>query len=241
MPKQDDGLLAQHLHHQSSMNANGHFWHRLRWRWVQKRLHRLRPARAILDLGAGAGVAGNYLKHEPEYQYWYAEPIPSLRKKLQNDFGSTFDLTDSPKYSQIEVVLMLDVLEHIEDDAGFLKNLFGKMDFGSDLLLLVPARQELWSAWDTKLGHYRRYNLQRLYELASEAGFEIRDLRYIFPEFYILGMFRKYFIKAKKEKADLPVLSTFLNDFVYCCGLVAATLLPRPPLGSSAFLHVRKK
>src|SRR5919106_1375048 len=57
----------------------------------------------------------------------------------------------------MDVVTLLDVLEHQRDDSGFLAGLLGRMRPDTPLILTVPALPGLWSAWDVALGHHRRY------------------------------------------------------------------------------------
>ena len=135
---------------------------------------------------------------------------------------------------------MLDVLEHIEDHQGFLSSLREKMDMGANLLILVPARQELWSAWDQKLGHFRRYTTSMLEDVGRQSGFQVIDARYLFPQFFLLGLIRKKFFAPKEGNADLPILPPLLNQLVFCLGAMVSFFWRRPPLGSSAFLHLKK-
>lgn len=78
----------------------------------------------------------------------------------------------------IDVVLLLDVLEHIRDDRQFLESLYesGRIDENTTFIVTVPAFQRLFSAHDEMLGHYRRYRLDELRALTSakqdmEAGY----------------------------------------------------------------------
>ncbi len=230
--------LEQHLEEQIRQDVSQHFWHRLRWRWIRKHLAALDSRSRILDLGAGSGIFGKFIARENRHEYFFVEPIPSLRQKLIAQFGASRDLTEAPNYRGIKSVLMLDVLEHIEDDGDFLKKLQIRLDAGTEVLLLVPARQELYSFWDKELGHFRRYSTGALKQVFRSAGFEVLDARYLFPEFYILGWLRKNF--GRVGDSELPMLPSWLNFVVYLKGIFISILLPRPPVGSSAFIRARK-
>ncbi|MGB0682363.1 MAG: class I SAM-dependent methyltransferase [Magnetovibrionaceae bacterium] len=58
---------------------------------------------------------------------------------------------------EADVFMLLDVLEHIEDDRAFLADLVAIMPTGSRLLITVPADPALWSEHDVTAGHVRRY------------------------------------------------------------------------------------
>jgi hypothetical protein len=71
------------------------------------------------------------------------------------------------------------VLEHIDDDATALKELYAGLEPGGRLILWVPAFSSLYSDFDRRIGHYRRYRLDGLTHLLADAGFELVDARYV--------------------------------------------------------------
>jgi hypothetical protein len=77
-------------------------------------------------------------------------------------------------------MLMLDVLEHIEDDAAALGRLWHLLKAKGHAILTVPALQSLWSVHDVINLHYRRYDKRCLQRLLEDSGFVVRDLRYFF-------------------------------------------------------------
>jgi SAM-dependent methyltransferase len=70
----------------------------------------------------------------------------------------------------VDTIVMVNVLEHIEDDRGALRNLFRVLRPGGHLLLFVPAMQMLMSKLDRIHGHYRRYHKRDLITKVSGAG-----------------------------------------------------------------------
>lgn len=72
-----------------------------------------------------------------------------------------------------DVVVALEVLEHIEDDRAALRAWRGWLRAGGVLLLSVPARPDLWSASDVWVGHFRRYDRRSLAAALGDAGFAI--------------------------------------------------------------------
>jgi hypothetical protein len=234
----EPSFLEHHLQEQARVDPTRIFWHRLRWRLLKKNLAHIEPSSKILDLGAGPGTFGKFVTSHARWKYYFAEPIDSLRQLLRGMYGMDRDLTEHKKYAGIKSVLILDVLEHIEDDGAFLKDLHNKVDEGAEIFLLVPARQELWSSWDQRLGHFRRYSTQDLRRVFVSSGFEVLDDRYFFPEFYILGWIRKIVLRG--GSGDLPVLPRFLDQIIYFVSVFITGLMPRPPVGSTAYLHAKK-
>lgn len=78
-----------------------------------------------------------------------------------------------PVDGEYKQTLLLDVLEHIEDDNGFLDLLHRKIHEGGLLLITVPAYMCLWSSEDDFANHYRRYTKRELKEKAEKAGFHV--------------------------------------------------------------------
>ncbi len=73
------------------------------------------------------------------------------------------------------VVTLLDVLEHVEDDQGALREMIRLTRAGGLILLTVPALPWLWSDWDEALHHRRRYTRRQLLRLTNQPG--VRLLR----------------------------------------------------------------
>jgi glycosyltransferase involved in cell wall biosynthesis/protein-L-isoaspartate O-methyltransferase len=78
-----------------------------------------------------------------------------------------------------DTVVMVNVLEHIEDDAAALSAILDTMAPGGHLVVYVPALARLYSEFDRQVGHYRRYRRTSLASLVSQAGFEVVEARYV--------------------------------------------------------------
>ena len=74
---------------------------------------------------------------------------------------------------------MVNVLEHIADDAGTLRGLSRLLVPNGNLVVYVPALNGLYGALDEKIGHYRRYSVWRMREVFREAGIEPVELRWV--------------------------------------------------------------
>jgi hypothetical protein len=137
-------------------------------------------ARHILDVGAGSGffsrklltstVASEAMCVDPFYAEDREESV--VGKPLQ--FRRSCESTDA------DLLLMMDVLEHVEDDLGLLNSYVGLLPTGAHVLVTVPAFKFLWSGHDEFLGHYRRYTLKQMVELLEGAGLKLEQRCYYF-------------------------------------------------------------
>jgi len=86
--------------------------------------------------------------------------------------GDVRALEDSERYDS---VVMLDVLEHVEDDVELLAGLRGRLAPRGRLIIKVPAIPALYNGMDRVVGHFRRYGRGGLEQVLRRAGFaEIR-------------------------------------------------------------------
>lgn len=93
-------------------------------------------------------------------------------RETQADRKLTF-VRKQPEES-FDVVLLLDVLEHVRDDVAFLRDLAARRLRPRGILLVtVPAWPSLYGRHDVALGHFRRYRPDALHRLCREAGLHI--------------------------------------------------------------------
>lgn len=76
----------------------------------------------------------------------------------------------------VDVVLALDLLEHIEADGAAAREFARVLKPGGVLIATVPACPELWSEHDEALDHLRRYRAGRFRQILMEAGLEVERL-----------------------------------------------------------------
>lgn len=109
---------------------------------------------------------------------------------------------------QMDSVVCLNVLEHIEDDIAGLRNIHSALRPGGRAVVLVPHGQEIYGTLDAALGHYRRYSGKELCARMEEAGFRVEHLlsfnRISRPGWYVSGRMlrRKTFSRTQMKLFD---------------------------------------
>jgi SAM-dependent methyltransferase len=81
-----------------------------------------------------------------------------------------------PTGQSFDTVICLNVVEHIQDDAGALRNVWNILDEGGRAIILVPYGPKLYGSLDEVLGHFRRYTEEQLVEVAQRAGFRVEKV-----------------------------------------------------------------
>ncbi len=139
----------------------------------------------VLDIGAGdAWFAEQLSRQFPGSMttcvdaHYDEEVMASLRHRRPSTLAFARDLAGLGKH---DLVLMLDVLEHVDDDRALLTHVVGQCLNGeSRMLITVPAWQWLYSSHDTALKHYRRYSGQQAKQLVTSCGLEVLQSGYAF-------------------------------------------------------------
>jgi len=135
--------------------------------------------RTALDVGAGDGyVARTLLADLPPGSRMVCYDVHYTDADLDAYAASSIDglsFTRQRPAGRFDVVLLLDVLEHVPDDHAFLKELIADtLAPGGTVMVSVPAWQRLFSKHDEALNHYRRYSPIALRAMLSEAGLVVR-------------------------------------------------------------------
>ena len=160
-----------------------HWWWRAREALVRSTLDKHLDCEAphILDVGCGDGLFWPYLDTLGEVEG--IEPDASL-VAADSPFRQRIELCGfldgRERPARYDLVLMLDVLEHIEDETAALSRVSEMLVSGGRYILTVPALMSLWSHHDVINGHYRRYRRPQLVHALEEAGFVVERCHYFF-------------------------------------------------------------
>ena len=136
----------------------------------------LETARAWLDVGSGdAWLAGQLLRLLPPASTvtcWDVNYALEDLASVNSSEGITL-VADRPEV-RFDRILMLDVIEHVEDDAGFIASTVGDLLAGGGIVLVsVPAYQGLFSSHDVELRHCRRYSPAGCRRLLERSGLDV--------------------------------------------------------------------
>jgi hypothetical protein len=232
-----DGL-ERHLAHPVE-HGREFFWHRLRWAAVSAYLPR--EPFTLVDVGAGVGLVGEFLRDErPAATYRFVEPIPFLEEHLERRYGAAANAKGDARYEQAAVVTLLDVLEHQEDDRAFMADLAGRLEPGALLVVTVPAGRYLWSGWDVALGHHRRYDPAAFRRAVAGLPLAVVELSYLFPELVPLALVRRLRRRAG-DGVEFPELPRPVNELLTRAGAVSLRLRRAWPLGTSLLAVLRRE
>jgi ubiquinone/menaquinone biosynthesis C-methylase UbiE len=162
------------------------------------------------------------------------------------------DLLDCPfETNSFAAITCLNVLEHIEDDAGALTQLRRILKPGGRLALTVPAGKTLCDLYDDVHFHYRRYRLSELESNMRQAGFKLLRANYfgcfLYPAFYLVKKRnqRKYNFLSVEEKRKVvfsQIISTRDSHVMnWICQMEAGLGKKlRFPFGIRAFVDATK-
>lgn len=172
------------------------FWYRHRNRVILEVIRQWRPDGRLFEIGAGNGFVSLALQ-QADVDVVAIEPTVAwakvaVRRGVKTVICATFEACGFQPGTVLNVGLF-DVLEHIENDAEFLQNLYDHMPAGGKLYCAVPAYQWMWSTEDVAASHCRRYSIPQLKQLLSRVGFETLYATYYFqmlvvPVFFLRSL-----------------------------------------------------
>lgn len=225
-----------------------HWWWQARRRFVLRRLEALaarRPLKRILDVGCGDGLFFGELSRFGEV--WGVEPDAGLVNP-QGEWAARIRVAPfegaGDGERDFDLILMLDALEHMQDDGAALRRAFALLAPGGFLFLTVPALPSLWSVHDEANRHYRRYTRRSLGAALSGAGLHAEELGYYFAWPVIPMYARKLIGGGPRAAGDYAVLPPprAVNGALYAASVAEQALTGSrgTPIGSSLFAAARR-
>jgi SAM-dependent methyltransferase len=158
-----------------------HWWFTARRRVLRELIEQaVPPSRATTVVDIGCGTGGNIAALADAYRCVGIDPSPAAIQHARRRFpqvrfvcGTAPDDLDGDARAA-RLLMLNDVLEHVEDDFLLLSRVLAAAEPGSHVLITVPADRSLWSPHDEAHGHFRRYDRPRLARLWRGLPVEAR-------------------------------------------------------------------
>lgn len=149
----------------------------------------------ILDIGGGNGFNTKALQNAG-YDVTLVEPTDKACKNAkERGCKKVLNIPFQKYVGKISQFMCTDVLEHIEEEELFLKNIYDKMPQKGVGILSVPAFMNLWSSEDEVDGHFRRYKISELEEVLHKVGFDVLYSNYCFRFLWIPIYVRRHLLE----------------------------------------------
>jgi len=203
-----------------------HWWFKARRRIVMPLIDDVMQNHSedlVVDIGCGTG--GTVAALTSKYRCLGVDAselaINSARDRYPESSFECVDVTGiaDSVLSETSLFLLMDVLEHIEDDHLFLSGLVDRMRPGSKILVTVPAKKSLWSQHDVTAQHVRRYEADDLLMLFADQPLELQAIKYFNSRLYPLIWLARAVGRMSghtlgSEGTDLANPPKLLNNFL---------------------------
>src|SRR5438876_549318 len=204
----------------------------------------------ILDAGCGTGALLDRLEKRPDAEVYgldfSGQALAYTRERGHHHLVQA-DLTRLPfPDGTFDVITALDVVEHIREDEGALREVNRVLRPGGVLLVSVPAFRFLWGPHDIALQHFRRYTTGEMGRLMRRTGFRVSKLTYLlallFPAFVAQRLLTKLRPHAENPEAQLVPVSKAVNRFLIRLQSAELAIARRLslPFGATVFCVAQK-
>jgi SAM-dependent methyltransferase len=241
-------------------SEDNHWWFASRTRALLTMMDPVLPGRDLdlLDIGCGAGNMIHHLSRYGRVKGVEIDPRPVAIAQQRGYDVDQGDATQGLAYedASFDVVTALDVIEHNQDDAAILREVYRVLKPGGYAVVTVPAFMWLWSHNDDINAHVRRYTAPELRDKLQRAGFRVRRLTYnnffVFPLAAALLLARRgrdsqpelasHHLSQDEYQVEMEPASPPVNAALTGVGWVEAQVLRRVslPVGTSIIAIAEK-
>jgi SAM-dependent methyltransferase len=224
-----------------------HFWVRHRNAVFDRHFQKIvRSAAQVGEVGCGNGLVLSHLaKAYQKAADGFELNLHSLHlcPKLPGNLYIYDIFQRHPNFvDRYDVLLLMDVLEHIENEVEFLQAVQAHLKPGGWLIIGVPMRPHLYSSYDRAAGHVRRYSVQNLRSVVAQAGFKVTKIAHWGQVYIPILMLRQWLMRGLSDDEVIQrgfAVSPLMNQLM---GLLRqGDRLPSFGVtGASAFLLAQK-
>jgi 2-polyprenyl-3-methyl-5-hydroxy-6-metoxy-1,4-benzoquinol methylase len=217
-----------------------HWYYRSKAAALRRIVGPLAPQR-LLDVGAGSGFFSRHLLANGALSALCVDVgYPMARDEMVDGKPVLYrrDCSDT----DCDLVLMMDVLEHVPNDVGLVSHYATKVPSGAHFLVTVPAFRFLWSGHDVFLEHQRRYTLPEIEQTMRQAGLEVvRGAYYFGAIFPLAAAVRLATRNDETPRSSLKKHGPLTNGLLTAACTLELPFFPSNRLaGLSAFVLARK-
>jgi 2-polyprenyl-3-methyl-5-hydroxy-6-metoxy-1,4-benzoquinol methylase len=191
-----------------------HWYYATKARALRHCLDDRRPAR-ILDVGAGSGFFSKMLLRETDAQSAVCVDPGYANEWSETTAGKPIAFRRSGLVGDADLVLLMDVIEHVDDDVELLRRYAGSAQPGTRFVVSVPAFSWLWGPHDDFLEHRRRYTLEGAVRTLTGAGLTpVRGFYFfaaLFPVVAARRVWRRLSPRGGVAKSELQRHHPFMN------------------------------
>jgi len=171
-----------------------------------------KKTRDVLEFGAGIGTLAVLWEKATGIKPECLEIDPKQQSIIRERGFNCHDTIGAIKKT-FDVIYTSNVLEHIDDDISALKQLHSKLKAGGVLIIYVPAFKMLYSEFDEKIGHYRRYERRSLLKKLNQSGFVVDSSCYSDSIGFFAWLYLK--IKGYSKKGSSADSMKFYDKFIF--------------------------
>lgn len=165
----------------------------------------------VVDFGAGLGTFSEILRERGLEVICIETDLEELAVIKDKHFEAYKDVLSFEDES-INNAVSFNVFEHIQEDEDALAQIYKKMQKGGRFFIFVPAFKSLYSNFDRKLGHFRRYEMSEISEKVESCGFKIVHKEYFDSLGFVLAFIYKIlYFKGK----ILPFSILFFDKILF--------------------------
>ena len=169
------------------------------FRDYQWKLFKNKIKKDVLEVGPGNCVFLERYNYKSKKIHLF-EPSVKIRNRIKKKFKKFKKVKVISKYSKskYDCIVYLDVLEHIKDDKTEVFNAYNRLKKKGHLIISVPAFQHLYTDYDKKIGHYRRYSKKKFNNIFNKLKIKKYTMKYFDCIGYFLILFSKYLKVSNK-------------------------------------------